>query len=127
MDAFATVEQLEAGWHALLGDERVRAGVLLERASRIIRSDCPRWAVYEAREPGICADICCEMVRKAMLSGIGDVPEGVTQMNTTTGPFTDGYTFANPTGDLYLSDAQKRRLGVGGSGRAFTVAMTGGG
>ena len=33
-DAFADVNQLEAGWHPLLGDERARATELLARATR---------------------------------------------------------------------------------------------
>lgn len=123
--AFAGPDQLESGWRPLLDEERARAVELLARASRIIRSDCPKWRRYELRNPGLCADICCEMVRRAMLPGSGLAPAGVTQMNTTTGSFSDGYTFANPMGNLYMLDTEKRRLGVD-SGHAFTVRMTGG-
>lgn len=124
-DVFADVATLEAGWHTLTDEERARAETLLARASRIIRADCPGWRAAESANPGLCSDICCEMVKRAMLTGAEGVPAGVTQLSTTTGPFSDGYTFANPTGGLYLYDAEKRRLGVG-RGRAFTVAMTGG-
>ena len=33
-NAFASVEELESGWHKLTGDQRSTAGVLLARASR---------------------------------------------------------------------------------------------
>ncbi|KAA8828313.1 Gp19/Gp15/Gp42 family protein [Bifidobacterium tissieri] len=121
---FADVDTLEAGWHTLTDEERARAGVLLARASRIIRADCPGWSRAEAENPGLCSDICCEMVKRAMLPGTGDIPAGVTQMNRTTGPFTDGYSFANPTGGLYLYDTEKRRLGNGVQ-TAFSIPMAG--
>lgn len=125
-DAFAGVNQLEAGWHPLLGDERARATELLARATRIIKGDCPKWRLYELRNPGTCGDICCEMVRRAMIpDSNGLAPAGVTQMNTTTGSFSDGYTFANPMGNLYMLDTEKRRLGVGVE-KAFQIRMVGG-
>ncbi|NEG90652.1 Gp19/Gp15/Gp42 family protein [Bifidobacterium aerophilum] len=124
-DAFADVDMLEAGWHELTDEERSRAQTLLERASRIIRADCPDWRELEADNPGICGDICCEMVKRAMLSGMDGIPAGVTQANSTTGPFTDGYTFANPAGDLYMTTAEKHRLGIGRQ-HAFSITMCGG-
>ncbi|OXN01653.1 Gp19/Gp15/Gp42 family protein [Bifidobacterium vansinderenii] len=120
---FASVDELEAGWHTLNDEERARAQTLLARASRIIRADCPHWQRYEIRTPGLCADTCCEMVKRAMLADQNGAPAGVSQMNTTTGPFTDGYTFANPMGNLYMLDTEKRRLGAG-AGRAFTLTMS---
>lgn len=118
--AFATVEQLEAGWHALLDDERARAAVLLERATRMIKAQCPRWEQAEERNPGICADVCCAMVMRAMASSGFDVPDGVKQMSQTTGSFSDSYTFDNPGGNLYLRDEERRALNPG-RGRAFTI------
>lgn len=125
MDApSATVDQLESGWRALSQEERERAQTLLERASRIIQADCPGWRRAETRTPGLFADICCDMVKRAMTAGTLGAPEGVSQMNSTTGPFTEGYTFANPMGNLYLLDSEKRRLG-NGAGHAFHILMTG--
>lgn len=125
-NAFASVETLESGWHELTGQERGKAEVLLARASRRIRSTCPGWAEAEQREPGLCADICCAMVQRAMSADESGLPPGASQVNDTTGPFTSGYTFSNPLGDLYLLDSEKRSLGAGRS-RAFTIGMGRGG
>ncbi|MCT6899777.1 MAG: phage Gp19/Gp15/Gp42 family protein [Bifidobacterium sp.] len=122
-NAFASVEELESGWHKLTGDQRSKAGVLLARASRKIRATCPRWADYELQEPGICADICCAMVQRALAADESGLPAGTNQANETTGPFTSGYTFSNPLGDLYLLDSEKRSLGVGAARRAFVIQM----
>ncbi|MGL4941404.1 Gp19/Gp15/Gp42 family protein [uncultured Bifidobacterium sp.] len=120
--AFATVSELESGWHELTGPERDKAVVLLSRASRRIRSTCPGWREAERREPGLCADICCAMVQRAMSVDESGLPPGASQVNDTTGPFTSGYTFSNPLGDLYLLDSEKRSLGAGRS-RAFAIGM----
>ena len=120
--AFATVSELESGWHELTGPERDKAVVLLSRASRRIRSTCPGWREAERREPGLCADICCAMVQRAMSVDESGLPPVASQVNDTTGPFTSGYTFSNPLGDLYLLDSEKRSLGAGQS-RAFAIGM----
>lgn len=121
-NAFATVEQLESGWHPLLDGERSRAAVLLERATRMIKAQCPRWAQAENHNPGICADVCCAMVMRAMQTGDTDIPDGVKQMSQTTGVFSDSYTFDNPLGNLYLRDEERRVLHAGAGGRAFTIS-----
>lgn len=40
-EPFASVDELEAGWHPLLDSERAKASVLLSRATRLIRAQCP--------------------------------------------------------------------------------------
>ena len=42
-----------------------------------------------------------------------DLPDGVSSFNETAGPFTQQVSFANPTGDLFLTRAEKARMGVG--------------
>ena len=118
--AFATVDELEAGWHPLLDVERARAGILLERASRLIRAQCPSWLRAEEVNPGICADVCCAMTQRAMATSGADIPDGVKQMSQTTGSFQDSWTFDNPSGDLYLRDDERRALNPR-RGRAFTI------
>lgn len=105
-DAFAKPEDLEARWHPLTGEERTRAAVLLADAADIIRSECPGWELAPA---STLTRISCQMVRTAMGN---DDTAGVTQANQTVGPFSQGYTYANPTGDLYLTRAQRRQLGA---------------
>lgn len=119
-ESFATVEQLESGWHALTESERTRAEELLADVSDHIRIVSPIWQRLQQEHPRTLKRITCDVVRRIMLSD--DSMPGVTQRTDTTGPFTNSLTFANPTGDLYLRDSEKRILGVGGQ-RAFSIDM----
>lgn len=116
---FATVDDLEKRWHTLTEDERTRATTLLDDASLTIMALQPRWEQIDADTLRM---VCCNIVKRAMLADSGGMPAGVTQYNQTTGSFTDGYTFANPTGDLYLTSSEKRLLGIGVQ-RAYHIDM----
>lgn len=120
---FATTDDLEARWRDLSAAEKTRAAVLIDDASSLIR----------ALRPGIDADIdadlmdpnlpraaVCSMVRRAMQAG--GALAGVTQVGQTTGPFSVQQTFSNPSGDLFLSAAEKKLLGIGRQ-RAFMVDL----
>ncbi|KAA8831467.1 hypothetical protein EMO89_01660 [Bifidobacterium tissieri] len=106
---FATVTDLENRWHTLTGPERVRAGVLLEDASDKIMTDCPHWT--EASEATL-RRITCAMVKRAM-SSPDYAGADLTGLNQTVGSVSVGLTYANPSGDLYLTKAEKRSLGEG--------------
>lgn len=41
------------------------------------------------------------------------------------GPFADSWSYSNPNGDLYLTSSELADLSAVGSGRMFTIAMTG--
>lgn len=103
----------------------------LARASRYVRSEVPgldeRIAAFafdryapDGVDPDLAADVVCEMVQAAASSPAGP---GVVSTQTGTGPFQASQTFANPSGDLYLSKKQRRLLG-GGAQTAFTVSMS---
>lgn len=66
--------------------------------------------------------VCVAMVSRAV-----DIPSalsGVTQQSQTAGSYSASYTYANPTGDLYLSRADLKRLGLGGTRVGSIAAMT---
>lgn len=121
---FAAAADLEEIWRTLDGAEKTKAERLLAAASRKIRLQCPSWAQAEEAEPGICKDICCNMVKRAMVAEETN-PEGLSQGSRTTGPFADSWSYSNPNGDLYLTSSELADLDAAGSGRMFTVAMTG--
>lgn len=85
---FAAAADLEEIWRTLDGAEKTKAERLLAAASRKIRLQCPSWAQAEEAEPGICKDICCNMVKRAMIAEETN-PEGLSQGSQTTGPFAD--------------------------------------
>ncbi|WP_326600510.1 Gp19/Gp15/Gp42 family protein [Rhodococcus sp. PD04] len=123
MVAFAEATDLERRWRSLSTAEKASATVLLEDASVAIRAEC--------LDAGIDADdlpadltrmVACAIVKRSMQAATSEVGDGVTAYSTGTGPFTESLTFANPTGELYLTKAEKKRLGIlRAKGRAFTV------
>ena len=121
MVAFAEVSELEQRWRTLSDAEKVTATVLLEDASEIVRAEC--------EEVGRNADdlpaartrmVVCAIVKRSMQAAAAVPVDGVTAYSNGTGPFTESFTYANPTGDLYLTKQDRRRLGIG-KPRAFTV------
>lgn len=109
-NAFATVDDLEARWHTLTESEKTTAETLLLDASQYVVDigiDTGNVAHTTLKR------VVCAMVKRAMSAAAAGIPDGVTQVNQTTGSFTDGYTFANPNGDLYLLAAEKKALGMG--------------
>lgn len=124
MVAFAEVSDLERRWRPLSDSEKSTAAALLEDASEIVRADCSDAGVNaDAIAAARTRMVVCAIVKRAMHAAASEVADGVTTFSSGTGPFTESLTFANPTGDLYLTKAEKRRLGIG-KARAFTVDTT---
>lgn len=127
MTAYATVSDLVGRWRPLSSTaDTQRATVLLEDAAEEIRSEFARegWTVEGRIAEGAVTEralliTSVEMVKRAMLAPVDQAP--MQQMQQTAGPFSQSGTFVNPTGDLYLTKKDRRRLGLGGQ-QAFTVA-----
>ncbi len=111
--SFAEASDLAARWRTLSTAESARADVLLGDASAIIRSMLPGIdADIDAgtMDPDVPKAVACSMVKRAM-QGPTDL-DGVTQQQQTAGPFSQGVTFSNPSGDLFLTKNEKQRLGL---------------
>ena len=122
---YATAQDLADRWRPLSPSEQERASVLLGDAATRIRaavSDVDARVNTGALDAGIPLLVSVEMVRRAMLAPVDQAPAG--QVQQTAGPFSKSVSFANPTGDLYLTKAERQMLGGGGQ-RAFTVPMGG--
>lgn len=98
--------------------DMARITVLLEDASAIIDSMLSGGTAPEA----LLTSTACAMVNRAMaaadMGGISQYSEGAIGM-------TASVTFANPHGDLYLTQAEKNALGIGGGCVGF-CDLTGG-
>ena len=106
--AYATVSDLEARWRELTADEESKAGVLLDDAAAILDT----LGVFDSSDPNVAANlrtVSCGMVIRAM-SNTGDM--GVSQQSMTAGPYTQSWTYSNPSGDMYLTKMDKRLLGI---------------
>lgn len=112
--AYATWEDYERHKSVTLTDEQqAEVTAKLEDASTILSamvevdaSDLDQLALLEM--------VACNMVERAMQAG-QSVPAGISNMSYTMGPFMQSATLANPGGDMYLTSAEKRWLGIGGT------------
>lgn len=130
MADFATVADLEARWRPLSDPEKARAAILLADASAQVRVEAPGIdarltvvapATVPELDPIIPRRVVADMVRRAMLAA-PDQP-ALANYQTTAGPFSQSGTFVNPTGDLYITKAERRLLGIGRQ-RAFMIDTT---
>lgn len=121
---FATVGDLEARWRPLDEAEEARASVLIDDAADLLISLRP--SLEDDIANGVvslasAAIVVCNMVKRSMQAG-EDGREGVTQQQQGAGPFSLSMSFANPTGDLYLTKPEKKRLKIG-TQQAFVVDL----
>lgn len=116
--AYADVSDLEVRWRTLTTDEQERAEALLDDASAMLDAYVTVDETDE-KQMQLLKIVVCNMVERAMSTG-GDM-YGVTQQSMTAVGFTQQYTYANPTGDLYISKAEKRMLGISGTGKGRTL------
>ena len=116
MAAYAFFEDYAARYAAEPTDEK-RITVLLEDASAIIDS-----MLSGTAPEALLTSTACAMVNRAMaaadMGGISQYSEGAIGM-------TASVTYANPHGDLYLTQVEKDALGIGG-GMVGLCDLTGG-
>jgi hypothetical protein len=116
--AYADVSDLEVRWRTLTTDEQARAEALLDDASAMLAT-----AVIvddsDEQQAALLKIVCCNMVIRSMSTG-GDM-YGVSQQSMTAVGFTQQFSYANPTGDLYITKAEKRMLGISGTGKGRTL------
>lgn len=125
---FADVHDLGARWRPLSEDESTVAQTLLQDASTRIRAEARRCGVDLDQDiidgtldPDVPMLVVCRMVREAMLAPADQPP--VQSFQVSAGPFNRSGRFLNPTGDLYLTKADRKLLGIGRQ-QAFTVPAT---
>lgn len=125
--AYATVDDLAARWKELSSAEEDMASALLDDAAVMLRAiipDLDARLADERLDADVLSLVSCRMVRRAMSAPAGF--EGVSAFNQGAGPFSQSVSFANPSGEMWVSRAERRMLGLGGGG-AFTVDLLGGG
>lgn len=128
MVAFASLVDLESRWRLLSDDEKERAEMLLSDAATKIALLCEQSGVEIDPEndlqKGALVGINCEMVKRAMLSPI-DLPP-VSTFAQTAGSYSESQTYVNPTGDIYMTLAEKKLLGIGAQRMGGISPMIGG-
>lgn len=118
MDTFATVEQYEARYGAVAD-----AGTLqecLEDASAAMRAALERHQVDFSEPTEDFADrlmrVCRSVANRILPEDSEGVMQGVTQMSTTAGPYSQQFTFATSYGTPKLLPSELSLLGIGAGG-----------
>lgn len=109
---FAEVSDIESRWHTLSASDRQRAEVLIGDASAMLEAAfaCTIDVSDESQMQRLNI-VCCNMVIRAMSATEVD-SFGASNMSMTAGPYTQSWTYANPSGDMYITKAEKRMLGI---------------
>lgn len=110
--AYATVDDLEARWRPLSTTEQDRAEVLLDDAA-VYLSALVTVDDSDQAQADVLKVVSCSMVQRVMSSDVDTF--GVSQTSMTAGSYTQSMTFANPSGDFYLTAMEKRLLGIASS------------
>ena len=119
--AYADVSDLEVRWRTLTDDEQERAEALLDDASAMLDAYITVDETDE-QQMKLLKIVVCNIVERAMSTAADDGDLfGVTQQSITAGPYAKTFSYANPTGDLYITKAEKRLLGISGTGKGRTI------
>ena len=108
--AFADVSDLESRWRELSTEEEARANVLLGDASAML-SALVKVDSSDYEQSELLKMVCCDMVIRAMSATAADT-FGVSQTSMTAGPYTQSFSYSNPSGDMYLTKLEKKLLGI---------------
>lgn len=110
--AYATVEDLQLRWRPLTPSETERAQALLDDAAAYIETMFRSNGKEIDQEDELLATalkiVSCSLVKRIMSSRL----DGVSQLSQTAGSFNEQYTFANPSGDMFLTERECKMLGI---------------
>lgn len=128
MALFATIADYEVRCGAVDDGDVAKVEALLEDASAFLEGQYVRRTgrKYEECDNAVfdsnAKAVCVAMVSRAVAAS--GALAGVTQQSQTAGSYSASYTYANPTGDLYLSRSDLKRLGLAGTRIGSIDAMT---
>lgn len=116
MDAFASVEDYTKRYGDVADSDRVEV-ILSDASDAMLNAYESSWG--EAYQEGAheqfdrsATAVCCAIAHRSL-----SVPaefEGASQYSQTAGSYNASITFSNPTGDIYLSKTELKRLGLYG-------------
>ena len=105
---YASVEDVEKRCRRSLSEsEKTTCEILLEDACILVDS-------YNKNAPDNRKKVvCCNVVIRALGNGQEDIPIGTTQGSMSALGYTQSWTFAGNSGELYLTKVDKKLLGAG--------------
>lgn len=108
---FADVSDIESRWRTLDSVERERAQALIQDASAMLTKLVSDIDAGDEEQMQLLELVCCNMVIRAMSATEAD-SFGASNMSMTAGAYSQSWTYANPTGDMYITKIEKRLLGI---------------
>lgn len=110
--SIATVEDVEKRWRKLSDAETAVAEVLIEDAENMIKSLVSDFATKAEDEiyKAVFVSVVASMVKRALMTNQDVI--GVSQHTMTAGSYSENISYANPSGDMYLTKNEKRLLGI---------------
>lgn len=116
MDAFASVEDYTKRYGDVADSDRVEV-ILFDASDAMLNAYESSWG--EAYQEGAheqfdrsATAVCCAIAHRSLSVPAGF--EGASQYIQTAGSYNASITFSNPTGDIYLSKTELKRLGLYG-------------
>jgi len=109
---FADVSDIEQRWRELDASETVRAEALIADASAMLARLVRNLDVSDESYMQLLKQTCCNMVIRSLGASGNDATYGVDSMSITAGPYSQNWSYNNPTGDMYLTKLEKRLLGI---------------
>lgn len=112
MTPFATVEDYAARYGPVPEADEGRVATLLADASNLVASQ-PGFELREGDEAfsGVLESVTCAMVYRSMRSG---AYAGLSSLSQGAGGYSASVSVYNPGGDLFLTDNERRALGLEG-------------
>lgn len=121
MEPFATVEDYTVRYGSV-DDEDILLEILKD-ATREIMSELDSAGISYADPSEKWADTlmqaCRSMANRAVSQDDSEVPIGATQLSQGVGEFQHSFSFRNPYGEVYISQAERKLLGLKRGKAAF--------
>lgn len=116
MSSFATFEDLKLRYPSVSDEQSARVTALLEDATALI-TEALSEAGINVTSPSdtLTANlkaVCCSVVMRALPAFGDEAYMPLKSFQQMAGSFSENVTLANPTGDLYLTSAETKRLGI---------------
>ncbi len=125
---YASVEDLAIFWRELSENERQRAEMLLKLASNILRGKGASVGVdvdAEKNKNTVFAEnlkwVILEAVKRALQTPQDTPP--VNSYSQTAGPYSENFTYTNPSGDLWFKKSELQILGFGGVQKISSINL----
>lgn len=115
MSAFATVEDYTARYGEVDDTDKLEC-LLLDASNYLQALYFTEYGEEYKQGERVLFDLNAPAVTCAIVARMLNVPagmEGVSQTSQSADVYSASYTFANPTGDFYLTKSDKERLGIG--------------